>query len=139
MLTLKIIHLLAVITGVGFSFANLLVGKMSAQAAPAAMAEIGPIRARLGQLSFLSLVVLWITGIWMFQAGYGGGELPMMFRIKIALVILLTFLSVGLQYLAIRAARRGQPPPPKRMKNLGMGAGITSVLVVISAVMVFGV
>lgn len=112
MLILKIIHLLAVATGVGFGVAGLLIAGWVAGKPPAQMPMVPMIRMRLGQLGFISLLVLWITGLWMYFAHYETVTMPIAFHLKLGAATLLLLISATLQVVMLRAKRAGTPPPP---------------------------
>ncbi|MDA7426899.1 hypothetical protein PGB28_00405 [Primorskyibacter aestuariivivens] len=137
MAAIKILHLLAMASGVGFGLAGLVIARVSAGADPAATPTVMKIRMRLGQGGFLSLVILWATGIWLWQTTHGGA-VSALFLSKIAVVILLTMLSGWMNVISLRAARGGPRPDPARMAQMARAATALAVLAVILAGLAFG-
>lgn len=138
MTAIKILHLLAMASGVGFGLASLVIARVSAGADPAAMPTVMKIRMRLGQGAFLSLLILWATGLWLWQSVHGGAVTGI-FGAKIAVVILLTVLSGWMNLVVLRAARGGPRPDPARMAQMAKAASALAVLAVILAGLAFAV
>lgn len=127
--TLKIIHLLSLAVGLGGGVANALVGARVTAKAP----EIGlPVQRLIGRLSFLALVLLWITGVWMVLDGRALGELGPWFWIKMIVVLALTAAAVTAQTAQLRGTAT-----PARMRALGTGITGASALAVVFAVLAF--
>lgn len=137
MALLKILHFLALATGLGFGLAGLVAMRVSAGAPPEALATVMKLRARLGQLSGLSILVLWITGIWMWLSVYGSA-MSTVLALKILCVVALTAVSGYLNYAGFRAARGGPRPDPARMALLARTASGLAALIVVLAVLAFG-
>lgn len=137
MILLKILHLLAMAVGVGFGLAGLVIMGVTKARGREAMGLAMPLRARLGQLSALALLLLWVTGVWMWLALHGGG-LGLWFGLKLLLVIGLTVVAALLNIAGFRAARGGPRPDPVRMQRLSLIAAGLSVTIVVLAVLAFG-
>lgn len=136
--TLKVLHFLALAIGIGGGVANALIGANMAGADPAARPVLAKIQGAIGKFSAGSLVVLWITGVALVYLIYNGwGGLPASFWLKITFVVILTGLSVRLNMLAAKARRGDGPPPAKTMALLGQMATVCSVLIVIFAALAF--
>ena len=135
---LKIVHFLSLSVGIGGGVANGIIGARAAKVDPPVRAVLGGISGLIGRLSFVAIVLLWLTGIAMVYLAFGGwAELPTAFWVKIAFVVVLTALSVWLNLLAMRARRTRTPPPAATMRTLGMVAGLCSLIIVIAAVIAF--
>ena len=136
--TLLIIHYLAFSVGIGGGLANMLIGIQMRGAEPATAAALGGLRARIGRASFIGLVLLWLTGLWMFF-GYAGGlaSASAWFWLKMIAVLGLTAAALRIQAVALAAQRSGSPPDPALMRRLGMASGLAAVLAVIFAVIAF--
>lgn len=137
MALLKILHFLALATGLGFGLAGLVAMRVSTGAPPEAMPTVMKLRARLGQLSGLSILVLWFTGLWMWLSAHDG-TLTAIFALKILGAIALTVVSGYLNYAGFRAARGGPRPDPARMALLARTAAGLAALIVVLAVLAFG-
>ena len=122
--TLKILHFLALAIGLGGGVASAIVGAKITANNPATGA---PVQKLLGRMAFAALIVLWITGIWLYRTLYPGAVPSPWFWIKMAAVLVLTAAALAAQYTAFNPG----PDTPARMKRLGMittGAAALSVI-----------
>ena len=117
----------------------MIAGRMMAGAEPAGAKVLGAMQRKIGRASFVGLILLWITGIWMLQGYHDGGlgALPGSFSVKMIFVVIVTIAALMAQYKAITASRTGTPPNRKTMAMLGMISGLFSLLAVIMAVATF--
>ncbi len=128
---LKIIHLMSMGVGFGGGVANAIVAMTAAPKDPALG---GAISIRIGRISTLALVLLWITGYFLVSSGPGWGSLPFLFWIKLLAVAALTGCAVVLQ---VRALRPG-PELAALAKKLGPVMLACSTLAIVLAVSIFG-
>ena len=134
----KLLHTLALVVGVGGGVANLIaMGRMQAAEGPAKAAISGVMR-RIGMAAALGLVLLWISGIALIYALYGGwAGLPLLFWVKIAAVVALTVVSGVAQGLTLRGMARQTPPPPALMARLGRAGPVLALAATVLAVLAF--
>lgn len=94
---LKLIHVLAFSAGFGGSIAGAVVGIRSAKADASLRPAFGGIQVILGRIGFACIVLLWITGLWMFFRAYHGdaADLGLPFAIKMLAVIVATIGSLS--------------------------------------------
>lgn len=138
--TLKIIHFLALAIGIGGGVANGLIGMRLAKADAALRPVLTGIQATLGKLGLLSIVLLWVTGVALTYLLYDGwANLPPSFWLKIIFVVILTGLLARLGMVSAKARRSNQPPPGKTLALLGQMATLSSVLIVVFAALAFTV
>jgi len=138
--TLKIIHFLALAVGIGGGVANAVIGARTRKADPAARPVLSGIQATIGKLSLASLILLWVSGVALTYLHYSGwANLPSSFWLKIIFVVILTGLSVRLNMLSAKARRTQQPPPARSLALLGQMATASSVLIVVFAALAFTV
>jgi hypothetical protein len=124
----KFLHFWALAIGIGGGMANMLAAPIARAAEPEAKPVLGKLQRRIGQMGAGAILVLWVTGIWLVVVEYPVlGRLPMLFWVKIAAVLVLTYVSARGQLLSLRAMRGGPPPDPAVMKKIAM-AGATSAL-----------
>ena len=137
-MSLTFLHYLAFSLGIGGGAAGMLAGRMAARADPELRPGLARLQRRLGQISALSVLVLWVTGVWLIHAQYSGlAPLPWLFWPKIAAVVGLTVCAAWLQLLSLRAWRRGTPPPAPRMARLSMLANLFALLALALGVAAF--
>ncbi|MCP5085768.1 MAG: hypothetical protein GY952_03040 [Rhodobacteraceae bacterium] len=135
---LKAIHFLSFSIGIGGGVANALLGAKLAQAEPETAVKFAPVARLVGRLSFLGLILLWLTGGAMLSLAYDGWTgLPVMFWIKIGCVVVLTVAATLAQLMVLGAQVRKRPPNPARMAKLGMVITGSAVLAVVFAVLAF--
>lgn len=121
--------------GVGTAIAMRLVPATSAEGA-AALRKLPPIFANV---SATGLVLLWATGLIMIWSVYGGPQnLPGLFWLKIFFVLVLTGLA-GWQHSIYGKIRRegGSPQRAALLKRLGPASGLSALIALIIAVLVF--
>ncbi len=137
---LKIIHFMALGTGVGLGVANMVIGPRAAAAGaagnPAIMAALRTVQGSLGRIGLGAIILLWITGLWMWL-GYDNATLAPVFLAKIGFAVILTGISLDLNLKGTRAAKGGPKPDPAYVKRAGMVMGLMSFLAVTAAVIVF--
>ncbi|MCW9041925.1 MAG: hypothetical protein OQK05_01160 [Pseudopelagicola sp.] len=137
MLIAKLLHILMAVTGVGFGLAALLTGMAAAGTPPAQNLLLGPLRIRFARISFASLLLLWLSGLWLYGGRYLGAEVPALFWVKIGAVILLTLASGTAQVMLLRAARGGPAPTPATMMRLSKAGATFALAALCLAVLTF--
>ncbi len=134
---LKFVHFLSLAAGIGIGIANMVLGIRAAAAEGPVMGALRSAQGVLSKIALAAIVLLWITGFWMWQAFYGG-DASALFTAKIAAVIVLTGLSVDLNRRGVRAAKGGTPMDPAYAKRAGMIMGLMSISAVGLAILNFG-
>jgi uncharacterized membrane protein len=136
---LLIVHLLSLAAGAGVSVAGGIVGPYAATATPEGRRLLWAIQTKLSRVGSAAIVLLWITGLWMLFAKFGGfGGLPATFQVKLAFVVLITLAIGVLHVLMARSNRTGVQPSPAVMATLGLAIDVSLIFVVIFAVLTFG-
>lgn len=138
--TLLILHFLGLALGLGTSFAMLTLGIAASKLSPE---ERGPFMLRASLLSkngSIGLALLILSGLGMvFYRGvgnvmqWGGGA----FHAKLALVLVLSGLVGYMQVLLKKAREGGGAPVMAKLPGVGRIALLTSVAIVILAVVAF--
>lgn len=96
--------------------------------------SLGPLFA---MLSAVGLAFLWITGLILVWSKWGGfGNLPGLFWLKLALVLVFTAL-IGAIHLTFAQVRKGNPAAAARLPVLGPVAVGTVTVIVLLAVYAF--
>lgn len=127
-----IVHFLAFGVAFGGGVASYVVKMHMSGTPPETIPHFGALRGKLGRVSFVGLIFLWITGIWLVVSIYSGTDgLNALFSLKIAIVLVLTACAVLAQYYAITAARNRTPPPMAKLNLLGQAiTGLAAVAVI---------
>jgi uncharacterized membrane protein len=135
---LKIVHYLSLAIGIGGGLANAIIGARAAMSDPPVKAVLGRISSIIGKTAGVAIILLWLTGIALVYLIFDGwATLPWAFWIKLAFVVVLSLLSLRMNLYVMQAARTKSPPPAATMKKLGQGAMVSSLLIVIFAVIAF--
>jgi len=134
----KIIHYLCFSVGIGGGVAAMLAGIRAKGAAAEAVPVLRGIQKTLGRISFVAIMLLWVTGLYMIYAirdGWAG--LGVFFWLKILAVLVLTGASLTAQYFTLTAAKRDPAVMGPRMAKIGMTASGSAVVALIFAVFAF--
>lgn len=134
---MKLLHVLALIIGVGGGLINLITIRQMKTAEGPAKAALGVAMRHTGQAAALALIVLWISGIGLVEAAYDWGDMPVLFWLKIAVVVALTAVSFTAQTMVLRGLARKSPPPPPLMAKFGKAGAALAVTITVLAVLTF--
>ncbi|SMH36813.1 hypothetical protein [Maritimibacter sp. HL-12] len=135
---LKIVHYLSLAVGIGGGLANAIIGARAAISDPPVKPVLGSISGVIAKTAGVSIILLWLTGIALVYLIFDGWAiLPWAFWVKLAFVVVLSLLSLRMNLYILQAARTKSPPPAATMKLLGRLAILTSILIVIFAVIAF--
>lgn len=133
MIVLKTLHLLSLIAALGAGGARLLAGRFVMQS-PDRGPVLLPLMKQLAQVNFAGIAGLWLTGVPLWIAAYGGSfDLGGAFHLKLTMAALLTGLAV---YVHIRTAK-GNPPPMALGRRIGLVVFSLGVVTIIAAVAAF--
>lgn len=110
LITLKVLHLLALMFGSVAALGNLYLGLSKGPADLAAPAYTNTLRKFYRVTSFVAVITLWITGAVLFVLKYGGKVEAGAFHAKMAFVVILTAIVFFTNFMAPRWAKRGGPP-----------------------------
>lgn len=133
---LKIIHFLSFSAGIGIGIANMVIGIRAARASGEAETALRMVQPVLGRIGLVAVILLWATGLWMWQ-GYADGRTDTLFLIKLGFVVILTAFSLDMERRARAAARSGPPVDPTLAKRAGPVMGLSAIAALILAVVIF--
>lgn len=136
LIALKTIHFMSLAAGIGIGISSMILGIRAARSEGAAIGALRSAQGVLGRVALGAIILLWITGIWMWQA-YHGGATSLSFTAKIVFVVVLTALSSTMTVKGIIFARGGRPIDPIFAKRMGMAMGLMGILAVTTAVIAF--
>ena len=134
---LKTFHYLAILFAGG-----VLVGSGLIQSVYAKANQVPDINASkalkiLGYLGLISIVILWITGIFLSNIIYGGFSINTAFTIKIIAAAFLLIISFIVNIHVYNASKNNQPPNKSIMKFSTMSARGLIIIVLFGAAIAF--
>lgn len=133
---LLILHLVAIATGTGMSFANLLNLKLAAAETGDRRAALAGLRRVLSRFGDGIIAIIWLTGVALWW--HAGTSLAGYFLLKVLLVIVLTACHAGARLTAGTIARGGPASLSARLLPLAAGVWLSAVLAIACAVLAFG-
>ena len=134
-ITLKIIHMLCIFGGGGAMIGNgVLLARIMASGEPPSDLVKGAMKT-IGMIGLVSIVLLWVTGVWMVASGNYEADLAYMLKMIAAGVVLVLVLAMN--YFAAAAAKAGTPPNMARTKLLSRTAAACAFLAAALAVITF--
>lgn len=134
-ITLKVLHLLALMFGSASAFGNIYLGIAKGLHDPAAPKYTKTLQKFFRRTSLIAIIVLWVTGLILFVSKYGGKVEAGAFHGKMAFAILLTLIVLFTNFMAPKWAKRDGPP--SYMPALSWVSAITLITIAILAVMTF--
>lgn len=138
-ITLKIIHLLALLLGGAGSLTPAIsarVLKRTNHSGPPPSALALTLRL-VGIGGLIAIVLLWITGLAMYSLKYSEVSLGIWFSIKLVAATLILGISAWMNLMAARSARTGTPPNAGRVRRLGLAVRSLLILAIVTAVVSF--
>lgn len=134
-ITLKVLHLLALMVGSAAAFGNIYLGIAKGLHDPAAPKYTNTLRKIFRVNGLFAIIVLWVTGAILFVSKYGGKVEGGAFHGKMAFVILLTAIILFTNFMAPKWAKNGGPP--SYLPALSWVSAITLIIIVILAALTF--
>ena len=130
---MKILHMLALLGGGAASIApGLLLRALSKTGHSGAPPAHAVMTFRiLGIIGLFSILLLWISGIYMLSGGYDGADMSIWFALKLVAAATILGISAFLNLAAARAARGGTPLDPglvRSMQSVVRGALLIAVI-----------
>ena len=132
---LKIIHMFCLFGGGAAMMGNgLLMRKVMAAGGPPPE-MVSDTMKRLGRIGLGSIVLLWVTGIWIMMIN--GGSPGAAFYIKLIAAAVVLGAVIMISRIAAQAEAAGTAPDLSRMKSISTVSAIAAALAVIFAVVAF--
>ena len=133
---LKFFHYLALFLAGGLGVANGMLARAHARAGTPPAPAVQTTMMKLARLGLASLILIWLTGIGLYQALYQDVDMGWAFAVKLfgATILLgaVAFLNIHLT----QSAKAGRPPHPTVMKIIPMVARGALVLVLLGIAIV---
>jgi hypothetical protein len=132
---IKFLHFFGLMLGAAAAIGNFAVArqvKLSRGAPPAQLLALRPFFART---ALVAIILLWLTGLWLYFDAYSGVALGLAFHFKLGCAVLLLAAIVTVNVIVQRSA--AGKPPPAWLPQLHAAARILLLLAVAFAVYVF--
>jgi hypothetical protein len=131
------LHLIGLMMGAGGGFGGMIVQREAAKRPPEQAPVLRSLGPAMANFSAIGLVIMLTTGFALLFAKYNGlAGLPAMFWVKMVFVATLTLAAIGVN-LSYRQLKAGNAAAASRLPVFGPMAGLSSLLAVIFAVLVF--
>jgi len=136
LLAIKFLHFLGLMLGAGAGFGSMIVARQIRRSAGVPTPQLAALRPVFGMVGLIGILLLWASGLWLYLSAYQGAPLGPAFHAKLGVATLLLLVIAAINLIAMRAKRRGTPPPPW-LPMLGMTTPVLTLLAVALAVVVF--
>ena len=133
--TFKILHLVALMFGSLAALGNIYLALAKGPKDQAAAAFTNTLRKYYRLTGLAAIIILWASGLLLFFAKYGALVAGPAFSAKIAFVLLLTAITLFVNFMAPKWARSGGPP--SYVPTLHRIAAVSLLLIVVLAVVAY--
>ena len=134
---LKTFHYLAILFAGGVLVGSGLIQSVYAKANQVPDINASKVLKILGYLGLISIIILWITGIFLSNVLYGGFSINTAFTIKIIAAAFLLIISFIVNIHVYNASKNNQPPNKSIMKFSTMSARGLIIVVLFGAAIAF--
>jgi len=131
----KFLHIFGLMLGSAAAFGSFAVARQVRLSAGAPPKELLALRPLFARTALVAIVLLWLTGLWLYAAAYMGAPLGWAFHAKLGAAVLLLVAIIAVNVVARRTAAGA--PPPAWLPQLHVATRILLVLAVALAVFVF--
>ena len=134
---LKTFHYLAILFAGGVLVGSGLIQSVYAKANQVPDINASKVLKILGYLGLISIIILWITGIFLSNVLYGGFSINTAFTIKIIAAAFLLIISFIVNIHVYNASKNNQPPNKSIIKFSTMSARGLIIVVLFGAAIAF--
>lgn len=130
LLAIKVFHFIGLALLLGGGVCNGVLLNKAGTGDDAAKSALRSASRRVGQISFIGLLILWGTGVYMVSNGYGGWTgFPTLFWGKMVAVVILSVAAVAAQMYSLMAIFSGSRTPREKVIRL---TAITTLLTLVA-------
>jgi hypothetical protein len=133
----KFLHFVGLMLGGGAGFASMVVARHMRANSGQPTPQLAALRPALARVALGGVLLLWVSGLWMFFSAWRGAQLGPAFHAKMAVATLLVLVVAAINVVGMRARARGVPPPVW-LPMLGMATPVLALVAVALAIAVFG-
>ena len=137
LIVLKTFHYLAILFAGGVLVGGGLIQAVFTRANQVPDINVSKVLKILGYLGLASLIVLWITGIFLSNLIYGGFAINTAFTVKIIAAAFLLIISFIVNIHVYNSSKNNQPPSKLIMKMATMSGRVLIIIVLIGAAVAF--
>ena len=137
LILLKTFHYLAILFAGGLLVGGGLIQAVYARANQVPDINIAKVLKILGYLGLGSLIILWITGIFLSNVIYGGFLINTAFTVKIIAAALLLIISFFVNIHVYNSSKNNKPPNKSIMKIATMSGRGLIIIVLVGAAIAF--
>ena len=137
LILLKTFHYLAILFAGGVLVGGGLIQSVFTRANQVPDINVSKVLKILGYLGLASLIVLWITGIFLSNLIYGGFAINTAFTVKIIAAAFLLIISFIVNIHVYNSSKNNQPPSKLIMKMATMSGRVLIIIVLIGAAVAF--
>ena len=119
-IVLKFFHYIALFLAGGLGVANSLLAKAHQTAGMPPAPPVQKTMMMLARIGLIAILILWVTGIGLGHAIYGGFDLGWAFHMKLFGATILLLVISFLNYHLASSAKKAVPPHPTVMKIVPM-------------------
>jgi hypothetical protein len=132
----KFLHFLGLMLGAGAGFASMAVARQIRRSAGESTTQFAALRPALARMALGGIILLWLSGLWLYLGYYSGADLGGAFHAKLGVAALLLLVAAAINFINARSRTRGVAPPAW-LPMLGMSTSVLTLLAVALAVYVF--
>ncbi len=137
LILLKTLHYIAILFAGGVLIGGGLIQAVFTRSNQVPDINVSKVLKILGYLGLISLIVLWITGIFLSNIIYGGFDINTAFNIKIIAAAFLLLISFFVNIHVYNASRNQQAPNKSIMKIATMSGRGLIIIVLVGAAVAF--
>ena len=137
LIVLKFFHYLAIIFAGGVLVGGGLIQAIFARSNQIPDKTVGKVLKILGYLGLISIIILWITGIFLSNIIYGGFSINTAFTIKVIAAAFLLLMSFIVNIHVYNSSKNNQPTNKSIMKFSTMSARGLIIVVLFGAAIAF--
>lgn len=139
LIAIKFLHFLGLSMLLGGGIANGIILGKAGTSDDAGRAPLRAVQRRIGQVTFVGLLFLWVTGGYLVTATFGGWSgLPTVFWAKLVLVLILSISALAAQIYSIMAIFSGSRTPRVKVIRLTAITTLVGFVALLLATMAFG-
>ena len=137
LVVLKFLHYLAIVSSGGVLVGSGVIQSVYAKANQVPDIQVGKILRILGFVGLGSLLILWITGIFLSSLIYGGFSVNSAFTVKVIAAAFLLIISFLVNVHVYNSSKNNRPPNKSIMKIATMSGRGLLIIILIGAALAF--